>query len=174
MGLSSGAWLYNYRQTDQSADFWGRQRAELLLRGETIELLTLSDPIPASTAPSEMPADQSAPSGENELIAGRAIVNAHDLSGARGLVHFRHALTYDENFDWDELTDDGSQLDPAFALRFADDNAQLVLLFPSDFTILGRLESDGEAITSMPCPKLAPVLMEYLRQIGALPNPTGQ
>ncbi|HYO23402.1 MAG TPA: hypothetical protein VEQ85_00475 [Lacipirellulaceae bacterium] len=107
------------------------------------------------------------------LIAGRRPARAFELTGKPGLVHMRHALTYDANFDWAGATQEQLPARPdwSYALRFTGPRGALVVLAPADFTRIGRVADGGGAVDVVPCPQLGPVLLKYLQQpdVGALP-----
>jgi hypothetical protein len=152
--MAVGAWWYNRSQSMRAAQFWGKQDAQLIVGAETVELLTL------------IAADEAAADDYQPRVAGRAIASRFDLSKQRGLVHLRHALTFDDNFTWDALDRDASAEGWRRALRFAQGNRELVVLFPEDFGRLGRIAAD-DRIEALPCPRLGPSITEYLGRVGA-------
>lgn len=189
--MASGAWWYNYSQTRRAAGFWGAGDAMLLIAGPRVELLTLGPPPaePGADSPAQPPkeAGQDGPVPEDPaqedpaqdgpvqegLVAGRETSAAFELTGKPGLVHMRHALTYDANFDWAATHQQPLPAHPewSYALRFTGPRGALVVLAPADFTRIGRVSEGGGAIDVVPCPRLGPVLRKYLEQpdVGALP-----
>lgn len=167
--MSTGAWWYHYRASRQAAQFWGPEATRLLIgKGQAafFELAAL-DEVGDSPA-------------SGDAIAGRAIVKVRDLTDQPGLIHLRHALTQDASFEWagrrSEPIDPNS--DWAYAMQFADDRNDgefLWILWRSDFKELGMvaggelaIEALDSPIDVLPCPRLAPAVQAYLRDVGAL------
>lgn len=168
LAMAGGAWWYQYNQARRSAEFWGHSAASLLVGNSTVKLVELGEA-------GDEPADGD--DSSETRVAGWAVVREVDLTQAKGLVHLRHSLSYDDNFDWERralepLAADG---DWAFALVFSkSDGSQgdqdLVVLFPRDFTRMGRVvEFDrGPELDVLPCPRLGPVIVKYLGEVGGL------
>jgi hypothetical protein len=106
--------------------------------------------------------------GFDERIAGRLIEREVDLSGKPGLIHLRHVFTQDSNFDWDGRTREpvGAASDWAYAVRFGEGDLETVVLFRRDFERIGKL--DGAEVDTLPAPRIAKSVMQYLRDVGAL------
>ena len=155
--MAGGSWWYNYSQSRRAAQFWGRDAAALLVASDKVELLELAHLPPAA--------------GDEGSTEG-AVAKTVDLTGKPGLVHLRHALTYDANFEWDLCVHYGPKAGPGwkYALRFTKGDRELVVLFPDDFTCLGRRLESG-TLDLVPCPQLGPVMLKYLSKenVGALP-----
>jgi hypothetical protein len=156
--MAGVAWWYNYQQSHRTAEFWGARDAALIVGSEKVELLTLAEP---------------GRLGEGESsVAGRGVETSFDLTGKPGVVHLRHALTYDDNFQWDpqrELTG-ATAATWSYALRFTKGDDALVVFFSKNFEQLGRLDHDGRQVEVLLCPRLGPVLVDYLgkKDVGAL------
>jgi hypothetical protein len=169
LAMAGGAWWYQYNQARRSAEFWGHNAASLLVGNSTVKLVELGEPRDEASAesPAEAPEEQ-----VDEFVAGRAVVREVDLTQANGLVHLRHSLTYDDNFEWERraLEPLAASEDWAFALTFSQGNRELVVLFPRDFTRMGRVvEWDrGPEVDVLPCPRLGPVIVKYLGEVGAM------
>jgi hypothetical protein len=159
VAMAAGAWWYNYQQSYRAAEFWGARDAAQLVGNSQLKILSLMD-----RAVAEPSKGDSAP----QVIAGRNAVEEADLTGKPGLVHLRHALTYDANFAWDQRRAPPDRTaDWAFAFQFAKDEATpLVVVFTRDFEQLGRVDADGHVVDTLPCPKLGPVIREYLGKLG--------
>ena len=164
VALAGGAWWYNYQQSYRCAEFWGGRNAALIVGSEKVELLELID---------------YPPTGADDVVANRAVRRAYDLTGKPGLVHLRHALTFDANFDWagrhEEFPRDDRGWD--YALRFTKGGQRLDVVFDSEFKTLAKIalpprDENFEKISLqvLPCPALGPVLVEYLgkKDVGAL------
>jgi hypothetical protein len=151
VAMAVGAWLYNYSQSLQTARFWGKQDASLIVGAKTVELLELAD----------------VASEGDDRIAGRNVSSRFDLSTRYGLVHLRHELTQDHNFSWDALDRDAGDDDKwVRALRFAQGERELVILFHADFGRLGRVADNGR-VEALPCPRLGQAIEKYLARVGA-------
>jgi hypothetical protein len=149
--MAGGAWWYHYAESRRAAKFWGADGAALLVGSAQVTLVELGAP-------------------SDEGVAGRAAKQEFDLTEKKGLVHLRHALTYDANFEW-EARGRQSLAEGAgwtFAMRFTKDGRELVVLFTRDFTRLGRvLDADGVAeVDVLPCPRLGPVIVKYMGEVG--------
>lgn len=159
VAMAAGAWWYNYQQSYRAAEFWGRHNAALVVGDSQVALLRFG----GSTT-----GERSANDAGSQVVAGRRAVDEVDLTGKQGLVHLRHALTYDGNFAWDlRSSAPASTTDWAYALRFAQDDATpLVVVFTREFDQLGRVDEQGRVVDVLPCPRLGPVIREYLGKVG--------
>jgi hypothetical protein len=54
-----------------------------------------------------------------------------------------------------------------YALRFSQGDDRLDVLLAGDFGRLGNVDADGAHVEVVPCPRLAPVLLRYLTDVGA-------
>jgi hypothetical protein len=186
LAMAGGAWWYNYQQSRLTAEFWGPQNANLIVGGQKVELLELDEPFDPAAAP-ETAADT--PGGDvkddadasvddtKELLAGRNILRTVDITTKPGAVHLRHALTYDDNFSWDEAQSEPliGDSDWKYALRFTKGEQTAIVLFTANFTRLGRLDEAVREVDVLPCLRLGPVFVTYLsmKDVGALPAPAG-
>jgi hypothetical protein len=156
IAMSGGAWWYHYTQVRQAAAFWGPSGGRLLVRGPEVTFFKLGDVSEESVA------------DDAESIAGRPVISTCDLSGKQGLVHLRHALYQDSNFQWE-----GRRREPIdaaedwkYAVRFGDGDANMIALFPRDFSRVGHLT--GEEIDVLPSPRISESVRRYLTDIGAI------
>ncbi len=156
IAMSGGAWWYHYTQVRQAAAFWGSPGGRLLVRGPEVTFYELGDGTVEETEE------------EQESIAGRTVASSIDLSGRQGLVHLRHALYQDSNFQWE-----GRRREPfdaaddwAYAVRFADGGEVMTAIFPRDFSRVGRV--DGEELDVLPSPRISTSVRRYLTDIGAV------
>jgi hypothetical protein len=173
-GLALFAFVHHYRASHRAAQFWGRADAQLLVGSAEVWALALGPPDPdeqGSTSPAHSVvspaasgfAGETPPSGER--FAGRPALRAADLSQAPGLIHFRHAFTQDDHFEWAGLRTEAPQDTPwALALRFAGprEAGELVLLLTRDADAVGRWQGDERPIEVLPCPRLSEPLRRYL------------
>jgi hypothetical protein len=157
--MSGGAWWYHYRASRQAAQFWGPEATQLLIGKGDVAFLELA----AEDEVEDSPATA-------DGLAGMGVAKTHDLTDQPGLIHLRHALTQDVSFDWA-----GRQRKPLngagpwkYAMRFSDDGHHVVILWSADFERLGRHITDGGNVDVLPCPRLAPAVQAYLRDVGVL------
>jgi hypothetical protein len=160
LAMAGGAWLYQYNYSRRSAEFWG-PAAKLIARSPELQYLQLA---PLPTDETEQPVDPA------DAVAGRAVADHHDLRNKRGLVHFRHAFTQDDNFLWDARSREAaaSRRDWSAALRFVDGAEEQFVLLGNDFQLLGKLSHDGTQVDVLPCPRMAKAIKQYLTDVGAL------
>jgi hypothetical protein len=155
IAMSGGAWWYHYTQVRQAAAFWGPSDGRLLVRGPEVTFFKLGE---ASESVAE----------DAEAIADRPIASMSDLSDKQGLVHLRHALYQDSNFQWEGRRREAADAanDWKYAVRFGDGDAQMTALFPRDFSRVGHLT--GDEIDVLPSPRISASVQRYLTDIGAL------
>ncbi|BBO36286.1 hypothetical protein [Lacipirellula parvula] len=165
IAMSGGAWLYQYSYSRHSAEFWG-PAGSLIVKSPELQLLEL--------APADSPAEGEDAGAEVDLsnqVAGRNVVDHHDLRKKPGLIHLRHVFTQDSNFVWDERSVepvDGGKREWAYAVRFVDGEAEQIVLFTRDFELMGKLSADGATVEVLPCARMAGAVTTYLRDVGAL------
>ena len=153
--LGAISWWYRFEAAHRATLYWGPQAAELILEPGQVEALAL---LPAIESESE--ADNSL----SELGGEYRVASRHDLTDARGTVHLRHALTSDRNYRWNH-----SAQAPAswrWALRFYDDDRQLVVLFTADLATLGHLPSNAPTVQSVSCAPMSETLQQYFTALG--------
>jgi hypothetical protein len=101
--------------------------------------------------------------------SGRPVISQYDLTDERGLVHLRHALTYDANFQWnDRRTESIADAKWRCALRFVKDDRELVVLLTEDFEQLGKFDHQRRQVDVLPCPRLGQVLARYFADVRTL------
>jgi hypothetical protein len=159
LAMSGGAWWYHYTQVRQAAAFWGSPGGRLVVRGPEVTFFELGESVAERRG--------------NGDIAFREVLAEKELSGKPGLVHLRQALYQDANFQWE-----GRKREPfdasddwVYALRFAEGNQKLVVLFPRDFSRVGRIA--GNELDVVPSPRISAPMTRYLTDIGIL-KPEGE
>ncbi len=154
--MSGGAWWYHYQESRRAAAFWGVTGARLLTMAPTVEFLELGEGRPAAEQQSQ--------------VAGHAVSATHDLSGEKGLVHLRYVFAEDANFQWDQRRREAVEAgtDWAYALRLADGEQRMTMLFTHDLKTLGKLDADGLQVEVLPIPRPAAAIEKYLTDVGAL------
>jgi hypothetical protein len=184
--MAGGAWWYNFQQSRLTAAFWGPQNAVLIVGSDKVELLEVGEPFdPAEEPEPETGAGAAADSDDagdspadetRELLAGRRVLRTVDITTKPGVIHLRHALTYDDNFTWGEEQNEPlvGDSDWKYALRFTKGEQATIVLFTANFTRLGHLDEAKREVAILPCPRLGPVFVTYLsmKDVGALPAPT--
>jgi hypothetical protein len=156
IAMSGGAWWYHYTQVRQAAAFWGPSDGRLLVRGPEVTFFELGQAADESDAE------------DAESIAGRQVATMSDLSGKQGLVHLRHALYQDSNFQWEGRRREAADAsnDWKYAVRVGDGDAEMTALFPRDFSRVGHLT--GDQIDVLPSPRISKSVRRYLTDIGAI------
>ncbi|MBX3431762.1 MAG: hypothetical protein KF847_00290 [Pirellulales bacterium] len=162
LAMSGWAWMHHYNATRRMAGFWGAGSANLLVRGDEVDAYRLE---PGAASPAEG-AYPHWPPAFGGLLEGDAVAHV-DLAEAKGLIHLRHALTQDGNYDWDAPAVDGAPR-WGLALRFSNFEAVAWVLLSDDLAVLGKPAADGSSVSTLPCPKMAPVLREYFEDVGVL------
>jgi hypothetical protein len=160
--LSAGAWWYHYIGARQAAAFWGSPAGRLIVRGPEVTFYELGE------LAVEDASEESADEATRKRIAGRIVESKIDLSGKPGLIHLRHVFTQDSNFQWEGRTREpvGAESDWAYAVRFGEGDLETLVLFRRDFERIGNL--DGEEVDTLPAPRIAKPVTQYLKDIGAL------
>jgi hypothetical protein len=157
VAMAGGAWRYQYQRSRQTAAFWGREGATLLIASPEVEFLELGESVGLSD--------------ESPNVAGRAILATRPLSDKPGLIHLRYVFTQDANFPWEtrrrEAVD--ARHDWAYALRFADNERVLVILLRRDLQEIGKLDLQGRRVDVLSSSRPGAAIKEYLTDIGVLP-----
>lgn len=136
LSLAGGSVLYHANQGRKCLEFWGSRDGELIRHAPGVEAWTLTDMVDAS---------ESSTAQEVVSIDGaeRRVARKLDISTARGLVHARHALILDANYDWGRESDANSPI-PAtawtHAIRFQRETEDIVLLFDFEGSRVRRLD----------------------------------
>lgn len=131
VALAAFALWWNVASGRRTLEFWGQEGgARIIAPKAKVELLWLE------------PAASDAQS-ERLSIGGRsyAVVRKGEITGARGLVHARHALLEDASFEWDAATPAG---DYTVAARFRDAGGTTTVAFDFEREQLAYVESGAE------------------------------
>ena len=153
LAVTAGAlsWWYHYAATHRATRFWGPELAGLIARPSHVEVRLLD----TAVSPSQ---SQLLPITQGESI---------DLSHARGMVHLRHALMTDRNYNWGESID-SSTVVWKWALRFLYDSQQGLVLLSDDLTAIGKYQSESAQLNAISCRPMADSLAFYFRDLGLL------
>lgn len=164
IAMSGGAWLYQYSYSRHSAEFWG-PAGRLVVKSPELQLLEL-----AATPAGDGDEEAEAEANLTNQVAGRAVVDHHDLRKKPGLIHLRHVFTQDSNFQWEHRAVEpvDGEREWAYAVRFVDGEAEQIVLFTRDFEVMGKLSADGKQVETLPCARMAGAVTTYLRDVGAL------
>lgn len=132
VSLAAFAWWWNIESGRRTLEFWGNtDGARIIAEGAEVELLWLR---PASGAEEE-----------EKLTIGEqtyAVIDSRKVTGARGLVHARHALLEDTSFEWDAPIK--SVGDYAVAVRFRDASGTTTVALDFDRQQVAHVESGGQ------------------------------
>lgn len=150
-GLGGFSVWFHYQQGKRSLEFWGTDTANLIRHAPRVELFELQT--------SEVGSESGA-NGERLLVdqVNIPVVRRADISHVRGLVHARHPLIIDANFEWDSSA---ATAPPVWshALRFADGERSITLLFDFEARRLRLLDGSQEIRIT---PALARAEREFL------------
>lgn len=115
-----GGWFYSTGLQRRPIQFWGADRAALIVRAPIVELLTLV-PNDSGTTPDN---------GQTLKIDDRTwdVSSVKDISRVNGLKNVRSALINDYSFDWDVAVD-RSQVAWTNGLRFRDQSREITVVF---------------------------------------------
>lgn len=118
IAMASVAVWYQSQMNRRCLDAWGAPNANLIRHAATVEGARLAGP------------DRLPPAEESLAVPGQTplgIAARVEMSKARGLVHARHALIVDPNYDDRELPTDAAET-WEYAIRFAEPEREVVLL----------------------------------------------
>jgi len=156
-GLAS--WSYQYEATHQSTRFWGRKASSLIARPSEVEFFRL-----------EL-ADAGADAGEDsslKLDLGRPYLGrqTRKLTKERGMVHFRHALMTDGNYEWSSQPEP-SEINWRWCLRFHDEQFQALVVLAEDLATIGLVEEGSSPpVRTLACQPMAETLRDYFQGVG--------
>ena len=156
------SWWYRYESAHRSTSFWGPHFAELIARPSDVTAFGLRKETDGETSNDSFPI----------LAKTYSRSEPKDLTKAPGMVHLRHSILTDGNYNWDKPVQDLSPEgdDWRWCLQFTDGGVTATLLFNEDFTILGRLNRRADEVRSVDCRPLAETLAEYFAKIEAFPG----
>ena len=81
------------------------------------------------------------------------------------MVHLRHALMSDRNYQWDHDVD-SSEVTWRWCLRWSDDSAQGLVLLSADFSVAGKVHSESQQVEAISCRPMGASLEYYFRDLG--------
>lgn len=125
LALAGGSVVYHSTQGRKCLEFWGSRDGELIRHAKGVEAWLLADA-----------AEEPKVGDASEVITidsqRRWIKRRLDLGNARGLVHARHALIMDANYDWSREVKAEDAIPASawtHAIRFSEGKEEVVLLF---------------------------------------------
>ena len=131
---------HHYRKGYQALRFWGQEAATMLRHATQVGLLKLADD---RQSDDDVFIGKAAP--ESVLRIGDQnvpVLRRDDISTMRGLVHARHTLIVDRNFNWQQPATD-PVIDWDFALRFSDQQQQVTLVLSLQQRVVRSLDHDS-------------------------------
>lgn len=117
--LGGFAVWHHYQQGRRILEFWGSETAMLIRHADQVEVWRLGPPPDQSRSQLEV-------NGQP-----MAILEQVEISSLRGLVHARHALIIDRNYDWSPVPE-GGPVPWNLALHFREAGQQVTLVFATD------------------------------------------
>jgi len=139
IALGGYAWWFRLDQGRLAREFWGPKATRLIQRAPVAHLLQLE-----ANGQGRVVSAVSGVADEEPAVllplnsAALKVVRRADISGAPGMLHARHALVQDVNFDWqadEPRCPDGW----AFALEFRDGSQSTTVLFDPGCLCVRRL-----------------------------------
>jgi hypothetical protein len=149
------SWFFRYNATHRAAEFWGQKITRAIRDSAVVQVYT---PKSAITLPKNQSAGMGGIIDDPEL---------HDISSARGLVHFRNALLEDRSFEWPaEPMSPDIQWTRGLAFGKLADPDMTMLLFSRDFKFVTDLGRDQ----MLSCQPIANGLQEMFDEFAATPE----
>jgi hypothetical protein len=142
LGLGVISWWYRYESAHRATNFWGPAAAAIISEPERIDWFVVADGEPG----------------------GRQY---QDVTGAAGMVHLRHSLVSDRNYQWGQPIV-GEDVNWRWGLRFADEFGQVWVLFDETFRAVGRQLEEGGEIRAIAATGMSETLQEYFSNRGFL------
>jgi len=128
--LSGYAWWYQFQQGRRCREFLGTEAVRLIQLAPQVELLRLEQKS-AGTDTSHRP------EGILRIGGTTVLVSQHvEITGTPGLVHARHALLQDLNYQWDASPSDCVSR-WSFALRFSQHGEDVIIAFDTQCNRIG-------------------------------------
>ena len=158
------AWWYNLSHTRRALAYWGPAAVALIRDAPQVTAYAIAfEGTAAATAGDQRPLLHPTTRTRARLL------ESHDISRAKGLVHLRHALLDDLSFAWEARPGDAGDL--SYALSFEDDASRLVVYFSSDFARMTVSRSDiaarpeGASPTTLSTGPIAGGLRTYFSEV---------
>lgn len=152
------SWSYQYGATHQSTRFWGNEASSLIARPSEVEFYRL-----------EL-ADSAEDSGETDRLSlklGKPYVGIQTrvLTKERGMVHCRHALMTDRNYEWTSQPEP-NEVDWRWGMRFHDGQTVAMVVLAKDLATIGLVDqSRSPQVRTLSCQPMAETLRDYFRNV---------
>lgn len=150
------SWWYHYAGLHQANRFWGSPAAGLIAQPSQV---TAYDVVKQTES-------QNASARSLDLRSPWTAVNPRDVTEARGMVHLRHALMNNRSYEWDEQP--AADPDWRWCLEFFNDDAQTLVLFNEEFTVIGNSSPTDDSLRMLSCRPMTAALREYFSSLGLL------
>jgi len=123
--MSGYAWWHQFQQSRRCRDFFGTRAVQLIRLAPKVELLRLEQK-------SALSSDSQPPEGILRIGNDTVLISRHvEITGTAGLLHARHALLQDMNYQWDTSRSDCTS-QWSFALRFSQNGEDVTLAFDTE------------------------------------------
>jgi len=160
LALSAGviSWWYRYEAAHEATMYWGVEASRLISQPSEVEIYELA----------LLGAESAAEEGTGVLELGRRYRAAEPrgLTNARGMVHLRHALMSDRNYEWDAPVDP-AEIDWRWCLRFFDSQHEIRVVLAADLAAIGRVvAADQTPVEAFSCSPLSESLRAYFAALG--------
>ena len=155
LALGAGSWWYRFESAHLATTFWGPEAAELIVEPGQVDALTLQPAAEGEPQAAEL---------LGQLDLKYRVESRLDLTGARGLVHLRHALSSDSNYVWNQTA--AAPVAWRWALRFHDAERQVLVLFTADLATLGKLVPGSSPVELISCDPMAETIQRYFAALG--------
>ena len=168
--LASISVWYHAQEGRLCLNFWGVAEANLIRHSPGIEVWRIEEfEVPMVDENSKSPPPSAVTIKIDDAVY--KVARRRTIDEARGLVHARHALIVDANFEW-EASEPGATDRPlrwTHALRFHDDNNSIVVLLSEHHSFVRSL---SKSATARLVPKIAAAEVAYaVRELGPEPPP---
>ena len=168
--LASLSVWYHAREGRMCLHFWGVAEANLIRHSPKIEVWKLEEfEVPLVDENSKAPPPSAVTLKIDDAIY--KVARRQTIDEARGLVHARHALIVDANYEWEagEPAAHDKPLRWTHALRFHDDDNSIVVAISEKHPFVRSLSKPGHARL---VPKIAAAEVAFaVRELGPEPAP---
>jgi hypothetical protein len=159
--LAVGNMVFQTDSSGRAVEHWGPEAARLILTASHVEVLELD-------APADLGSRELLEVGPEHL----AIVRRCDASHAPGILHFRRALVTDRLYDWNAPPSPSPTW--RYALRFREEEAEVVLLLDESCLYCAAGDSSDRVIALRPVDQRSPLqafVQEQFSRQAAPPRP---
>ncbi len=161
VAMASYTCWHHYCKGYHALQFWGTSSAALIRHAKQVRLLKLQE---GSGSPAQgQVVSNRFQIGEQEF----SVVREVDISSARGLVHARHTLIEDQNFNWTSPPQSASP-DWDFALQFSDRGDQETLLFDVQRRLVRSLGSGRQQMMTETMERIVDFLKPLLPEVSLI------